>query len=347
VYEKIQEGMLAVGRSRGPLLAAISAWAKQIGTQATEAKKNNQPYPWLFCLAYVLVYRTIRAALGLDQCRAFFSGAAPLQPSTIAYFESLWMPISELYGMSESSGPQTYNVDSPGLRKSNSAGKAVPGTEMVISCPDAQGIGEICYRGRNVFMGYLYDGVKSAEAIDEFGYLHSGDLGYIDTDGFLFITGRIKELIITAGGENVPPVPIENIIKEEMPAISQAVVIGDGRKFLSVLLTLKTGVNEESGVPDCYLTGDAKAVAKSLNSPAYTVDEAIRCSRYQQYLAEGIQRVNQKAVSRAAEIRKWAVLPTDLSVAGGELTATMKIKRKEISVMYESVIDEIYRSEDI
>ena len=128
VFEKIQEGMLAVGRNNGRILALISRWGKRIGTLATEAKKKNMPLPWGFCIANMLVFRTVRAALGLDRCRAFFSGAAPLQPATISYFESLWMPINELYGMSECSGPQTFNVDEVGKRKSCSAGKALPGT---------------------------------------------------------------------------------------------------------------------------------------------------------------------------------------------------------------------------
>lgn len=145
--------------------------------------------------------------------------------------------------MSEASGPQclseAYNFDAIDNNFYISTGAALKGTEMIISMPDRDGNGEICYRGRNRFMGYFKNEEATRQTIDEKGFLHSGDVGRLDRNGNLTITGRIKELIITAGGENVAPVLIENQMKENLPFISNVVVIGEQRKYLVALLTLK------------------------------------------------------------------------------------------------------------
>merc|ERR1712072_724337 len=142
----------------------------------------------------------------------------------------------EIYGMSECTGPQTCSV--PNKYQTGYAGWAMPGTEMKIDNPDDEGNGEICFRGRHIMMGYLNNDQATAETIDGDGWLHSGDIGVVDKHGYLKITGRLKELIITAGGENVPPVLIENEIKKEIgDIVSNVIVIGDRKKFLSCLVT--------------------------------------------------------------------------------------------------------------
>lgn len=145
--------------------------------------------------------------------------------------------MTEAYGMSECSGPHCVGVESQ--FRMSSVGKVIPGAETKLGNPDEDGNGEVLMGGRHVGMGYLQQPQKTIDAIDNEGWLHSEDIGKVDKDGFLFITGRIKELLITAGGENVAPVPIEDNVKAALPIVSQAVVIGDRLKFLSVLLTFK------------------------------------------------------------------------------------------------------------
>lgn len=143
----------------------------------------------------------------------------------------------QLFGMSETAGGHSAN--NKDCWQLEGIGRTIPGVKTKIDNPDAEGNGEICLMGRHIFMGYLDDLEKTKETIDDEGWLHSGDIGRIDDRGFLYITGRIKELLITAGGENIAPVLIEHKIKQELPHISNAVVIGDKRKFLAILLSLK------------------------------------------------------------------------------------------------------------
>ena len=190
----------------------------------TIAKLNNKSLPWGWHVANKLVFENVKKALGLDACKLSFTAAAPIGKKTMEYFMSLDNPLYEVYGMSECSGPHTVNV--PGACKVGTVGVALHGVEIKLADMDAKNNGEICMRGRHVFMGYLHNSDATMGSIDEEGWLHSGDVGALDTDGFLKITGRIKELIITAGGENVPPVCIEDIVKEELPAVSNVMVIG-------------------------------------------------------------------------------------------------------------------------
>ncbi|KAF6716147.1 Long-chain-fatty-acid--CoA ligase ACSBG2 [Oryzias melastigma] len=237
VWEKMQERMRDVGAKASPLRKRVADWAKSIGLQYNYSAMEGENWvPWGFMLANNLVFKKVRGVLGLDRCRYCFTGAAPITRETLEYFLSLNIPVKELYGMSESSGPHTVSIDEYRI---GSCGKVIPGSKIKLEKPDEEGNGEVCFWGRNVFMGYLNMPDKTEEALDKDGWLHSGDLGKFDKDNFLYITGRIKELIITAGGENIPPVPIEDAVKSELPIISNAMLIGDKLKFLSMLLTLK------------------------------------------------------------------------------------------------------------
>jgi len=217
---------------------------------------------------------------------------------------------------------------------------------MKIDNPDEKGIGEICMRGRNIMMGYFKNDQATKEMIDAQGYLHSGDLGKFTEKGFLKITGRIKELIITAGGENVAPLIIEDTFKEFCPIVSNIMVIGEQQRFLSALITLKAEVDPSTGTPSKQLTGEARNYLKNnLQVDAKTTDEALASDKVQQFIKEAIEKTNQKAVSRAATIRKWKLLPLDFSLAGGELTATLKLKRKVTEKKYQSLVDQMYAEE--
>uniref|UniRef100_A0A8C7ZXQ0 long-chain-fatty-acid--CoA ligase n=1 Tax=Oryzias sinensis TaxID=183150 RepID=A0A8C7ZXQ0_9TELE len=341
VWEKMQEGMRAGGEKASPLKKRVADWAKSIGLQYNySAIEGQNLVPWGFMLANNLVFKKVRAALGLDRCRYCFTGAAPITKDTLEYFLSLNIPVKELYGMSESSGPHTVSIDEYRI---GSCGKVIPGSKIKLNNPDEEGNGEVCFWGRNVFMGYLNMPDKTEEALDEDGWLHSGDLGKFDQENFLYITGRIKELIITAGGENIPPVPIEDAVKSELPIISNTMLIGDKLKFLSMLITLKC-VMDDNGEPTNELSSEVLDFCRRHSVTATKVSEITANKEPAIYNAiqEGIDRVNARSTSNAQKIQKWVVLERDFSVVGGELGPTLKLRRPIVVKMYQEKINELY-----
>ncbi|XP_053906399.1 long-chain-fatty-acid--CoA ligase ACSBG2 isoform X2 [Cuculus canorus] len=343
VWEKIEEKMKSIGARSSVFGRRVASWAKEVGLQTNLKRMNGYSEdPVNFRLARHLVYNRVRKALGLDRCMRCYTGAAPVSRETLEFFLSLNIPVLELYGMSESSGPHTMSL--PNVFKLTSCGKELEGCRTLIHNPDADGVGEICFSGRHIFMGYLNMEEKTREAIDEEGWLHSGDLGKHDKDGFLFITGRIKELIITAGGENIPPVPIEDAVKDALPIISNAMLVGDRAKFLAMLLTLKCKVNAETGEPGDELTPEVIKYCQKLGSKATKVSEIISNKDQAVYAAiqKGIAAVNERAVSNAQKIQKWVLLEKDFSLAGGELGPTMKLKRPVVTKKYKDEIAQFY-----
>ncbi|XP_074834494.1 long-chain-fatty-acid--CoA ligase ACSBG2 isoform X2 [Carettochelys insculpta] len=347
VWEKIEERMKSVGTKFSALRRKVAAWAKDVGLQTNLKRMNgSSELPINFRIAKQLVYKKVRKGLGLDRCTKCYTGAAPITKETLEYFLSLDIPVYELYGMSESCGPHTISL--PDSFRISSCGKEITGCQTMIYKPDSDGNGEICFAGRHIFMGYLNMEDKTREAIDEEGWLHSGDLGKHDKHGFLYITGRIKELIITAGGENIPPVPIEDAVKEAVPIISNAMLVGDKAKFLSMLLTLKCNVDGETGEPEDDLTPEAIAYCLKLGSKATKVSDIVGGKDKAVYAAiqKGIALVNEKATSNAQKIQKWVLLEKDFSIAGGQLGPTMKLKRPVVTKMYKDQIDQFYADVD-
>uniref|UniRef100_A0A674HK84 Long-chain-fatty-acid--CoA ligase ACSBG2 n=1 Tax=Taeniopygia guttata TaxID=59729 RepID=A0A674HK84_TAEGU len=343
VWEKMEEKMKSVGMKASALRRKVATWAKGVGLQTNLKRMNGcSEVPVNFRLAQQLVYRKVRKAIGLDRCTKCYTGAAPIARETLEFFLSLNIPVLELYGMSESSGPHTASL--PHAFKLGSCGKELIGCHTLIHKPDKDGIGEICFSGRHIFMGYLNMEDKTKEAIDEDGWLHSGDQGKHDKDGFLFITGRIKELIITAGGENIPPVPIEDAVKNAVPIISNAMLVGDKAKFLSMLLTLKCVVDEETGEPRDDLAPEALEFCQKLGSKATKASEIISSKDKAIYAAiqKGISAVNEGAVSNAQKIQKWVLLEKDFSLFGGELGPTLKLKRPVVAQKYQDQIAQFY-----
>ncbi|XP_025934467.1 long-chain-fatty-acid--CoA ligase ACSBG2 isoform X1 [Apteryx rowi] len=346
VWEKMEEKMKCVGAKSSALKRKVASWAKEVGLQTNLKQMNgNTEVPVNFRLARHLVYKKVRKALGLDRCTKCYTGAAPITRETLEFFLSLNIPVYELYGMSESSGPHTISL--PHAFKLTSCGKEMAGCRTLIHNPDGEGNGEICFSGRHIFMGYLNMEGKTREAIDEDGWLHSGDLGKHDKDGFLYITGRIKELIITAGGENIPPVPIEDAVKEALPIISNAMLVGDKAKFLAMLLTLKCQVSE-NGEPGDDLTPEAIEYCRKLGSKATKVSEIISSKDQAIYatIQKGISAVNERAVSNAQKVQKWVLLEKDFSLLGGELGPTMKLKRAVVAQKYKDQIAQFYTDVD-
>ena len=194
-------------------------------TWGTATEEEIATYQFLDDVAF----STVRALVGLDECEVAVTGAAPIPAQLITWFRTIGIPLAEIYGMSENTGPMTFERFKV---KAGTVGKALPGVELEIF-PD----GEVCCRGGLVCQGYLNDPEKTAEAIDEDGWLHSGDIGEIDEDGYLRIVDRKKELIITAGGKNISPANLEAALKL-IPLVAQAAAIGDNRPFVSALVAL-------------------------------------------------------------------------------------------------------------
>ena len=264
--------------------------------------------------------------------------------STREYFLSLNIFIGNVYGMSESAGPTTWQYWDDKNYQHNllSSGQELRGTKIIVHNPDQFGEGEVCFRGRNCFMGYYKAPNETKATMDSRGYVHSGDLGKFDEYRNLVITGRIKELIITAGGENIAPVPIEDKIKEALPFVSNAVVIGDKRKYLVALLTLKHV--DVAGQPTDELSEITIEYLKTLGITDFKNKKAIYSNpALLKAIQEGIDKANLAAVSRAVHVRKWSLLNGDISTTGGELTPTLKLKRKTVHQKYADLIESMYQ----
>jgi long-chain acyl-CoA synthetase len=296
-------------------------WARKVCTEVNARRDRGDPLPWLLRTQYALADRLaigkLKVALGFDRARVLSSGAAPIAPDVLAFFASIDLPIREVYGQSEDTGPTSYNL--PGRTKIGSVGPPIPGLEVKIAED-----GEILVRGPNVFLGYYKEPQATAETIKD-GWLCSGDLGVIDKDGFITITGRKKEIIITAGGKNVAPKNIEAALKESL-LISEAIVIGDRRKFLTALLTIDEAV--------------AQKLAPDVAAGQLAASPAIHAAVQKQ-----VDAVNE-TLARVEQIKKFTILPQAFSVAGGELTPTMKLKRKVIAQRYETQINAMYADGD-
>ena len=344
VWEKFVEGVKAKAQATPAtgLKKKLIDWSKSVGLRSSYNRQvgGDGSLPRGVGLANKLVFSKVRAALGLENCELCLTSAAPIQKETLEFLGSLGIDVCEAYGMSESCGMGTFCA---GYRfKFGSVGFIAPGMELKtehMAGRDKEGEGEICFRGRHVMMGYLNNEVKSRESIDDDGWLHSGDVGKIEPgEGMVSITGRIKELIIGAGGENIAPVPIEDTIKKNLPAVSNAIMIGDKRKFNSVLISLKQKPDSSTGAFLDELDGEAVKVSDA----SKTVTQAIKDPEWQKYIEAGIAAYNKVAVSNAQKIQKFTILPTDISVPGGELTATLKIKRNVVAEKYSKEIESMY-----
>jgi long-subunit acyl-CoA synthetase (AMP-forming) len=290
-----------------------------VGLAAGYADQRGERQPLLTPLANALVFRKVRARLGLDRARILVTSAAPIGRSTLEFFLSLGLPICEVYGMSECTGPGTISI--PSRYRTGKAGYAFPGAELRVAED-----GEVCMRGRHVFAGYYKDPAGTAAALDAEGWLHSGDIGEIDAEGFLQITDRKKELIITAGGENVAPQLIEGLLKS-IPVVSQAVVIGDRRRYLGALLTLDPA----------RLVDDAKAIG----SPARDAVAAATCEIFRAHVQREVDGVNAR-LARVQTVKRFEIVPTEFTVEGGELTPSMKLRRRIVAEKYEREIERLF-----
>ncbi len=319
VWEKIQAGIEAAGAANPPLKRKIAAWARGVGLAAGYADQQGRRPPLLKPLADGLVFRKVRQRLGLDRTRVCACSAAPITRDTLEFFLSLGIPILEVYGMSEVTGPGTISLRE--RYRTGRAGFAIPGTEVRIADD-----GEILMRGPNVFLGYYKDEAATGEVLDADGWVHSGDIGELDEEGFLKVTDRKKELIITSGGKNVAPQLIEAKLKS-IPAVALAALVGDGRNYLAALLTL-----DPERLPQ---------IAEQIGSPARDPQAAAGCARFRAWLEEQVATINETLASYET-VKRFAVLAAQFTPESGELTPTMKLKRRVIAQRYADDIERLY-----
>jgi len=343
VFEKIKEGFETKAAESKGLRRSLLDWALERGRISQNNRiRGSASKPFGHGLARRLVLSKIHRAMGLDRVHILYSAAAPLSKEALGFFHSLDLTLLQLYGMSECTGP--HSACYPDRDKVGSVGPTIEGCYTRLDKLDSEGQGEICMGGRHVFMGYLNLAEKTEEAVDADGWLHSGDLGVIDQRGIVSITGRSKELIITAGGENIPPVLIEDEVMKEVGIVSNCCLIGDKRKFLALLLTLKVVVDLDTMEPTNQLSPPALEFCRHAGSSARTVQDVLDGpdEKVMQAIQSGIDRANSRAASGAQRVAKWSVLPVDFSLPGGEIGPTMKMKRPVIHKKYAQVIERLY-----
>lgn len=322
IWEKFHGGIMHQVHAGPPTKQRIFHWARNVGKRTWDLKMRHESVPFglalQFNIARKLVFQKLRAALGLGRARFLISGAAPIAREVLEFFFSLDMPVQEVYGQSEDTGPTSFNT--PDATRIGSVGKPIPDVEVRLADD-----GEILVKGGNVFMGYL----KAEEATNEVlsdGWLHSGDVGRFDHDGFLYITDRKKDLLITAGGKNVGPQNIENLMKT-ISYVSQACVVGDRRKYLAALITLDpTEIEPWAKKHGLRFEGIADLAANQ---------------KVQDLIQESIAEKNRE-LAQYEQIKKFKILPIDFGIDTGELTPTLKMKRKVVNDKFKAEIEGLY-----
>jgi long-chain acyl-CoA synthetase len=308
----------------------LEKWAYKtaigIGYKAAECRlagrKPSAALRLANAIGYLLVLRNVRKMLGIDRCTMLYTGAAPISPDLIKWYMALGLDMYEVYGQTENCGVATCM---PAHKiKLGTVGPSVPWGEVKIS-PES----EILIKGDFLFMGYLNKPDKTAETLDKDGWLHTGDVGYIDNEGFVRITDRMKDIIITAGGKNITPSEIENQLKFS-PYISDAVVVGDKRPYLTCLVM----IDQEN----------VEKYAQDLNVPFTNYASLTRSREVQELIWAEIERVNAN-FARVETIKRFHLIDQQLTPEDEELTPTMKLKRSFVNKKYAPEIEAMYRSQ--
>ncbi|WP_405165101.1 long-chain fatty acid--CoA ligase [Nocardia sp. NBC_01499] len=324
VWVKVKGALEERFATESPVKRRLIDWAIGVGRKRARAASDGRPLGALdqlqYALADRLVLASIRSGLGLDKVRVAVTGSNAIPPEVHEFFLGLGLPLCEGYGMSECTAGATLN--GPDRVKIGTVGTPLPGAEVKLADD-----GEVLIRGKMVMRGYRGDPAKTAEAIDGDGWLHTGDIGTIDSDGYLSIIDRKKELIINATGKNMSPANIENTVTDNCSLIGTVVVIGEQRPFNTALLILD---------PDL-----AAAYAQRHNLAGTTVAELSKDPQILTAIEEGIAAANSK-LSRVEQIRKYIVLPEVWENGSDYLTATGKLKRKPISSGYTDTIEALY-----
>ena len=322
IWERFYSG-IAIRMKEATWIGRVAyAWALRIGLKVAERRLEACKPPAHLALMYTiadfLVLNNIKRAIGMHRARFAGTGAAPIAPELIKWYRALGVDMREVYGQTENCGLAT---GMPDRIKLGTVGVVAPRTELKISSE-----GEILLRGPHVFMGYYNQPGKTAETLRD-GWLHTGDVGFVDNEGYLKITDRMKDIIITAGGKNITPSELENQLKFS-PYVSDAVVIGEKRKFLT-----------------CVLMIDYDNVAKyaqDANVPFTDFASLCRAREVQDLIWSEIEKVN-RGFAKVETIKKFRLIEHQLTAEDDELTPTMKLKRKLVNEKYKALIDSMYQ----
>ena len=325
VWEKFYSGVMISLKEAGAVQQAAYAWGIGVGTAiANKVLAGESVSGWLklkFQIAQWLALNNVRKLIGIHRARFLVTGAAPISPDLVRWYLALGVPMLEVWGMTETCGAST-GVPAERMRP-GSIGPAASFNEVRLD----PATDEILVRGKNVFAGYLNLPEKTAETIDPDGWLHTGDVGVMDADGYFRITDRMKDIIITAGGKNVTPSELENDLKFS-PYITDAVVIGDKRPFLTVIIM----IDQEN----------VEKYAQDADVPFSNYASLTRSPEVQALIQGEIDRVNKK-FARVEQIKKFFLLENQLTAEDEELTPTMKLKRKLVEKKYAAQIEAMYR----
>ena len=322
IWEKMHASIILKMKDSSWLKRTLFHWAIKVGAEV-EARRYDGTLRfidrWHYFWADLFIFRPLQERLGMRRCHLPCSGAAPISPGLLSWFHAIGIRIYEGFGQTESAGLISLNL--PKEYRIGSVGRALPGTELRLGED-----GEILASGPNVFSGYLHNAKATQSTIDKEGWLQTGDIGHIDDDGYLYITGRKKEIIITAGGKNLSPEKIENILKMS-PYIKEAVAIGDRRKFVSALIQI-----------DLESTGDW-ATRRELS---YTSFEDLTNKPEVEQLIKDEVRIANESLVRVEQVRAFRLLPKELHQDDGEMTATQKIRRRAVTEKFDRLIDSMY-----
>jgi len=331
-------------------------WCESVSLKSVQVKSSGGASAgWMGRRLAQKSLERVGRTLGLDRCWLMGSVAAPLGERTQLSCWSNGIQLVEMYGLSESCGPHVCSVSLPGKFRFQSVGKSLPGTKVRV---DHQN-NEICLWGRNICMGYLSMSEEMKGCYDNQGWLMTGDKGHSDEDGFLFVTGRLKDLIITSGGKNVPSLRIEASVRNQIPDVIQnCFVLGDSKNFLSVLLTFHCKLDDDdakiddvttTATPGDELSPKCVKVLRGWGSSAFRLSQ-ISFGAYpevEEKIRTALENVNSEATSNDQKIRKWAVLPESFTVKGGELGPTLKVRRNFINKKYSELIERFYSNKNI
>ncbi len=325
LFEKIYARVLEGATAGSALKRAIFKWARRRGEQWVDLTLAGKPVPPLLALqhrvAHALVFSKLHARVG-GRLRFFVSGGAPLSPEIAKFFFAAGLPVLEGYGLTETS--PVIAVNGPGQTRLGTVGKVLPGVEVTIA-PD----GEILTRGPHVMKGYYNKPEDTAAAIDADGWFHTGDIGRLDQDGYLSITDRKKDLIVTAGGKNIAPQPIEELAKSSK-FVANAVMLGDKRRF-PIMLVVPDYAQLRAWAAHKGITADGNAALVELPQVKEKMDREVK-----------------KTLRELAHFeipKKLLLLPTEFSIEGGELTPKMSVRRRVVEKTYEKQIEALYTEE--
>ncbi len=325
VWEKFYSGITIALRESGRVQQFAYGWSIGVGARIADNVLAGRPVgAWQklqFRVARALALDNVRKLIGIHRARFCVTGAAPISPDLVRWYLALGVPMAEVWGMTETCGASTYT---PAQRiKPGMIGPACPYNEVRLDPATS----ELLVRGPNVFMGYLNLPEKTAETIAADGWLHTGDVGTVDADGYFRITDRMKDIIITAGGKNVTPSELENELKFS-PYITDAVVVGDKRPYLTAIVM----IDQEN----------VEKFAQDRDIPFSNYTSLTRTAEVQELIGLEVERVNKK-FARVEQIKKFWLLETQLSAEDDELTPTMKLKRKLVEKKYAENIEAMYR----